>query len=228
MQATRQQILDFLRDHGDASVRELGEHLDLTATGVRQHLTILQREGLVGSRELRGKVGRPALVYSLTESGEATYPKSYDQLASALLTAARDTLDDAAFGELLRRAAEPLARPHLARLEGLTAAERVEAACQVLRDQELIADWEEQDGAFLLHERTCPYLEVAQQHRAACDVDVAYIAQLTGMRVELECCRMHGDEGCTYRMVPGQPVPLASDPSLRLPVTSVAASRTSD
>ena len=201
MQATRQQILDFLRSEGEGSVRDLAQHLALTSTGVRQHLTVLEREGFVTSRELRGKVGRPALAYSLTSVGEALFPKSYDRLARALLDAARETLDPATFAEVLRRTAAPLAAPHIESLAGLAPAERVAAACDVLRTWDLVADWEQDgNGNFLLHERTCPYLEVAREDRATCAIDVAFIEQLTGMHAELTCCQMRGDEGCTYRM----------------------------
>lgn len=201
MQATRQQILDHLRTAGEASVRDLAGRLGLTSTGVRQHLTVLEREGYVASRELRGRVGRPALSYSLTSLGEALYPKAYDRLAGALLTAARESLEPAAFAALLRRAAEPLAAPHRESLEGLEPQARVEAACAVLRDWDLVVDWEQdRDGAFLLHERTCPYLEVARRDPATCAVDVAFITELTGMHAELTCCQMRGDDVCTYRM----------------------------
>lgn len=203
MQATRQQILDRLRADGESNVRELARYLGLTATGVRQHLTVLEREGYVATRELRGKVGRPALAYSLTGRGEGLYPKAYDRLASALLTAAREALAPAAFAAMLQRAAKPLAAPHREALAGLEPAERVEAACTVLREWNLVADWErDRDGAFLLHERTCPYLEVAREDRATCEIDVAFISELTGMHAELTCCQMRGDDVCTYRMLP--------------------------
>ncbi len=203
MQATRQQILDFLRAEGEGSVRDLADHLGLTSTGVRQHLTVLEREGFVVSRELRGKVGRPALSYSLTNDGEALFPKSYDRLASALLVAARSTLDADTFATLLRRAAGPLAAPHLEQLTVLPPAERMDAACEVLRQSDLVVDWErDAQGNFLLHERTCPYLEVARDDPAACMIDVAFIEQLTGMHAELTCCQMHGGNDCTYRMRP--------------------------
>ena len=47
MQSTRQQILEYLQRHGRGTVKELGELLDLTSTGIRQHLTVLERDGLV-------------------------------------------------------------------------------------------------------------------------------------------------------------------------------------
>ena len=89
MQATRQDILDFLRRHRQSTVKELGEHLGLTSTGIRQHLTVLERDGLVEAREERGHVGRPALVYRLTAKGDALFPKMYDALANAVIEEAR-------------------------------------------------------------------------------------------------------------------------------------------
>ena len=85
MQSTRQQMLEYLQRSGRATVKELGQLLGLTATGIRQHLTVLERDGLVDAREERGRVGRPTLVYSLTEKADSLFPKTYDVLASVLL-----------------------------------------------------------------------------------------------------------------------------------------------
>ena len=91
IQETRQQILDYLRVHPDATVRSLGELLVLTATDVRQDLTILEPDDLIESREQRGNVGRPALVYSLTSDGEASYPLVYGLLSNVMLDEVRST-----------------------------------------------------------------------------------------------------------------------------------------
>ncbi len=47
LQPTRRQILDHLRLHSQATVKDLGQLLGLTSTGIRQHLTVLERDGLV-------------------------------------------------------------------------------------------------------------------------------------------------------------------------------------
>src|SRR3990172_4149610 len=126
MQATRQQILDYLRRNGRATVKDLDVHLGLTSTGVRQHLTVLEREGLVEAHEERGRVGRPALVYSLTEQGDALYPKKYDQLANTLLEEVRELAGAQALQTLLRRVALRFAEPYRGSLEGKPLAERVQ------------------------------------------------------------------------------------------------------
>ena len=202
MQATRQQILDHLRLRTEATVRELGEFLSLTATGVRQHLTVLEQEGLVSSREERGKVGRPALVYSLTARGEASYPMRYDVVANALLDEVHSTYGPAAYQQMIKGVAVRMAAPHASRLAGAPLENRVDAACELVRDQGVVADWERKDGGFLLHERTCPYPEMARHNSAACVIDVAYMRELTGMDARLVECRVRGDRGCTYRLQP--------------------------
>lgn len=208
MQETRQRILDHLRVTPEATVRELGDVLGLTPTGVRQHLTVLEQSGLVETREERGKVGRPALMYSLTSAGEATFPTDYDFLSNVLLDEVRDSYGADRFHDVVRRVALRMAEPHLEQLEGASPEERVEAACAILRSRDIVADWERDGDAFILNERTCPYPEVARKNSATCVIDVAYIQELTGMDTRLVKCRVRGDTGCTYRL---QQEPAAAD-----------------
>jgi predicted ArsR family transcriptional regulator len=204
MQATRQQILDHLRVQPAASVRDLVRLLGLTATGVRQHLTILEQEGLIESHEQRGRVGRPALRYALTVLGDAGYPKRYEELANALLDEVREAFGSGGLQRVARGVAGRMAETH-ASVRAQTAPEaRVEAVAAMLRAQGMVADWEHDGSAILLHERTCPYPEVARRHAVTCAVDVALIRDLTGMDARLTECLVRGDGCCTYRLVPEQ------------------------
>ena len=120
MQPTRRQILDYLRRYGKGSVQELGDLLGLTSTGIRQHLTILERDGLIEGHEERGRVGRPALVYSLTDLGDALYPKKYAALASLILEQVRATSGDDGVQELLSGRRNEKREPYLDRVAGWT------------------------------------------------------------------------------------------------------------
>lgn len=204
MQVTRQQILDFLRQCGEGSVRDLGAHLDLTATGVRQHLAILEREGFVVSREIRGHVGRPALTYRLTATAEGLYPKSYGEIASALLESARAALPEDAYQRVVAGAAESLAAPYLPMLAGLSTTERVEAACGVLRSQDVVVTCESDGGdGFVLVERTCPFRDAASTHDTVCGMHEALVGRLAGMKATLISTLAAGADRCVYHLVPG-------------------------
>ena len=140
MQATRQQILDYLRRNSRATVKDLDSHLGLTSTGVRQHLTVLEREGLVEAHEERGHVGRPALVYQLSDKGDGLYPKKYDQLANILLEEVRQVAGGQALQTLLRRVALRFAEPYAERLEGKSLPERVNEATRIINERGSEAD----------------------------------------------------------------------------------------
>jgi predicted ArsR family transcriptional regulator len=205
MQATRQQILDHLRRNGRATVKELDGILGLTSTGVRQHLTVLQREGLVEAQEERGHVGRPALVYSLSERGEALYPKSYDQLANIMLEEVREVAGSQALQTLLRRTATRFADPYKSRLEGKTLAERVGEATEIIRERGSEVDCVQQGDDWLIRQYTCPFPKVASENSCVCALDVEFVRQLVGADARLSTSLLRGDRACTYRIRPPQP-----------------------
>ena len=200
MQATRQQIVDFLRRQGRATVKELDAHLGLTSTGVRQHLTVLEREGLVEAQEERGHVGRPALVYRLTVKGDALYPKKYDQLANMLLEEVRELAGSQALQTLLHRVAGRFAEPYRARLGDKSLAERVDEAARIIRERGSEADCVQEGDGWLIRQSTCPFPQVAGQNSCVCALDVEFVRQLTGADARLTTSLLRGDQACTYRI----------------------------
>jgi len=204
MQATRQQILDYLRQHGRATVKDLDAHLSLTSTGVRQHLTVLEREGLVEAHEERGHVGRPALVYRLTEQGDALYPKAYDQLAIILLEEVRAS-GGAQLQSLVRGAATRFAKPYRERVEGRPLAERVNEATEIIRERGFLADCHQDGDDWLIEQYTCPFPRVANQNSCVCALDVEFVRQLVGADARLSTSLLRGDHACTFRVRAAQP-----------------------
>jgi DeoR family suf operon transcriptional repressor len=183
-------------------VRELADLLNLTPTGVRQHLTVLERDGLVTSYEERGRVGRPAHIYRLTEEGERLYPRNYDTLANLLLEEVRAMAGADVLQRLLRRVSTRMAERYADRIEGRPLSERVEATAAALREQGCVVELEQLGDEFLLHECTCPYRNVARQHSAVCALEVDFVRRMTGTDAKLTSSLLRGDTACTYRIRP--------------------------
>ena len=202
MQATRQQIVDYIRRHGRATVKQLDAHLGLTSTGVRQHLTVLEREGLVEAQEERGHVGRPALVYRLTDKGEALYPKKYDQLANILLEEVREVAGGQALQTLLRRVAVRFAEPYRARVDGKALPERVKEATAIIQERGCQVDCVQDGQDWLIQQHTCPFPRVASENSCVCALDVEFVRQLVGTDARLSTSLLRGDNACSYRVRP--------------------------
>jgi predicted ArsR family transcriptional regulator len=201
MQSTRQHILEYLQRQGRATVKELGKLLGLTSTGIRQHLTVLERDGLVDAREERGRVGRPTLVYSLTEKADALFPKTYDALATILLEEIRSSQGNERLHEILHNVAGRMAAPYVEQLEGRPLPQRVQEAARILEEQGCMVGLRESDGhEYFIDEFTCPIPKVAQQDRAVCVLHVDFVRMLTGSDTRLTQSLLRGERSCTYRV----------------------------
>jgi predicted ArsR family transcriptional regulator len=203
MQSTRQQILEYLQRHGRGTVKELGELLGLTSTGIRQHLTVLERDGLVDAHEERGRVGRPTLVYSLTGKADTLFPKTYDLLASVLLEEIRENQGNEALHKMLHKVARRMAEPYNDRVKGKAFGERMQETAAILEEQGCMADWSQGDGGeYYIDEYTCPFPKIAQADRAVCALHVEFVGMLTGGEAKLTRSLMRGERACTYRVRP--------------------------
>lgn len=199
MQSTRQQILEYLQRQGQVTVKALGQQLGLTSTGIRQHLTVLERDGLIQAREARGRVGRPALVFTLTDKGRSLFPKRYDALAVALLDEVMESRGNEELQQLVRAVARHMAEPYLERVEGKDFRGRVETVVGIMREQGCQVDWEPHNGDFLIHEYACPYANVVKGYHAICTVDVEFIHRLTGGETRLVRSLVRGEPACSFR-----------------------------
>jgi predicted ArsR family transcriptional regulator len=76
MQATRQRILEILKERNTATVEELAKDLGLTPVTIRHHLDILRSEGVSQAPQVkrRDTPGRPQHVWS-NRSGRRLFPQ---------------------------------------------------------------------------------------------------------------------------------------------------------
>jgi predicted ArsR family transcriptional regulator len=118
------------------------------------------------------------LIYRLTATGDALYPKKYDELANALIEEARSVLGPQALAQLMKSVAARFASAQTSRVAGKPLAERVQAASEILEARgsvvTLVADGD--DYAVCTH--TCPYWNVATKNSIICALDVEFVRQI--------------------------------------------------
>ena len=88
---SRRQIIRLLKRRGPLPVEEIAEHLDVTVSGARQHLSSLERDGVVTYQRIRQGPGRPRHLYELTERGDALFPGATPSSLNELLGYVRET-----------------------------------------------------------------------------------------------------------------------------------------
>lgn len=185
MQDTRQQILEILKRHGEVTVQELSNELELTSVTVRHHLEILRSEGYISEPEIRrsSRPGRPRYVYRLTSTAADLFPNNYSGLASALLDTIQECMEPEQLEVVYERAAARIADQAGDLPQELDS--RLQGAVTFLNQQGFVSRWEEQDDKFCIYVSSCPYHHVSQDHPETCQIDHHMLQMLTGANIKV-------------------------------------------
>ena len=198
MKSTRDRILQTMLRNPRSTINELADAVGINPISVRHHLTNLQVEGLVTAEEERHGVGRPRLVYFLTEDGLEKFPTRYLRLTTRILTQMKDKFPQPMVSEMFREVATTMADEHSAELKGLNVEERLDAMKNLLAEEGFVVEWEKKGEEYLIHEITCPYLQVGQSHPEVCTVDQTLISKMLAVPANKIQCILSGAAHCTY------------------------------
>ncbi|MCJ7717208.1 MAG: helix-turn-helix transcriptional regulator [Anaerolineales bacterium] len=181
-------------------MNELAEAVDINPISVRHHVTKLEAEGLIQSEEERHGVGRPHLVYSLTNKGMEQFPQRYLQLTLRLLEQLKATLSEKVLGDIFQELAEGIAEDMTrgVDLEDLSLEERLHLLQEVLTAEGFMVTLQEENGDFYLVEASCPYHHVGEDYPEICVVDQELIAHFTSTTPKRIECILDGDKQCKY------------------------------
>jgi predicted ArsR family transcriptional regulator len=161
---TKGQILTLLKRNGGHSVAELATELKLAPITVRQHLTRLERDGLLLTDQQAGPSGRPHYVFKLTAKAHAAaFPQRSDRLVELLVQEISSLqgceLDGLSAREksclVLQRVAQRLASEYAPLLGGWTLQERVSFVTEVMQAEGGLAEWEKTDLGYEIRDFNC-------------------------------------------------------------------------
>jgi len=177
--STRMEVLELLRRKGRSSAETIANDLGVTPNAVRQHLTNLEREGLVVSQPERSGRGRPSLLFGLTERADAVFPKRYGQLATMVLQEVQEMGGPDALDEVFARVAARHAGALERDLDGLDFDEKLRrVVAWIGRAGTLVEQAESPEGVKItIH--NCPFRNTALKFPQVCTITPQLISRLT-------------------------------------------------
>lgn len=202
MKSTRDRILQTLLRSPRSTINELAEAVGINPISVRHHLTNLQMEGLVNAQEERHGVGRPRLVYVLTDEGMERFPTRYLRLTTRLLARMKESMSGPMVSKLFSQVAEDLAAEYANQVKGLSMEERLETVKELLAEEGFTVEWEKAEDGYRIHEITCPYYQIGQSHPEVCTVDQTLISKMLAVPASKVQCILDGNAHCTYLVKP--------------------------
>jgi predicted ArsR family transcriptional regulator len=193
------QVIEYIKRNGSATIRELEELLGVTTNAVRQHLQALQADGYIERRQVNSGVGRPHHAYSISAKAHDLFACHCDDLALTLLEEVFALEGQERAKMLLDRVGDRLAKRYAPSVRGDLLQDRVEQLAGALHQRGVLTDVEvEDENMIVLHAYNCPYHELAQEHRAICEMDEEVMRKVLGSDVNLSACMMDGHRGCSF------------------------------
>jgi len=196
----RGDVLVAVKKAQPVTATELGAQFGLTANALRRHLKELESEGLVRcGRQVRG-VGGPVLLYSLTEQGEALFPRAYDATLTTLLDGVRSQRGTDGVVELFRAQWEHVAGGAKEQLAALPLNERAQLLAELLTSHGYMAEAGASADASetLIREHNCVLRAVAEKFPEVCVAEERFLAEFLGAVVERRQHIASGASCCEY------------------------------
>lgn len=194
-------VLQWLQQHGHATIPELCDRLSVTATAIRQRLNRLQDQGLIDRDTIRASRGRPHHAYVLTDAGRQQLGDNYAELAMLLWDEVQQLEDSALRNRLFRRLEQQLAQRYGATVQGKTLDQRFEQLRNSLKDKGFRVEIESRDGLPILREMHCPYHKLAAGDPEICGVEQRVFEQVLGVKLALtQSCR-NGHGCCEFQII---------------------------
>jgi len=198
---TRKALMGMLKRAGEMDAASLAKELGVSKVAVRQHLAYMQSAGQLAQRLVRRPVGRPALVYRLTEAAESSFPQSSDRVALDLLARLEKTIGAEALEKLFQARLRDLSKDYAARMAGAKTWEEKLALLAEIRDEEgYLCNVERgADGTQRLIEHHCPVAAIAKQHPQVCRYELELFRRVLGdPKLKRAEHILSGQHACVY------------------------------
>ena len=197
---TRSSIVQLLLE-GSVTAGQIGDHLGISAAGVRRHLDALIEAGDAESSaaavwQHNGR-GRPAKRYRLTAAGRAKLGHTYDDLAAAAMRQLREIGGDDAIRTFARRRIDSI-------LAGVSPQADLQSTADQVADALTAAGYATTTtavtgpiGGVQICQHHCPVSHVAEEFPELCDAEREAFAEVLGTHVQRLATIVNGDCACT-------------------------------
>ncbi len=200
MKSTREKVLQTLVSNPRSTILEIANYVGINAISVRHHLTSLLAASLVAAEEERHGVGRPRLVYFLTDRGMEMFPTRYYRLTNNLLTALKASMPDKDLKNIFRKMAEKLSDDYKPAFEALKFEDKLELLKSIMAREGYELTITKSGSKYQLNEVSCPFYQIGKEHPEICLFDKTLIANLLSISEDQVEHFQNNENHCAFQI----------------------------
>ena len=214
----RAELLVALKKAQPVTAHELGAQFGLTPNALRRYLKVLEEDGLVRYRRIVRGLGAPVYAFSLTESGEALFPRTYASALTTALTSLREEHGSDAVREVFSKEWTALSADAGPLMHSLPLAERASLMAELLTSRGYMAEAvtepaahadeishdeshvvaTDDDSVTTLRLFNCSMREIADKFPEACEAEAQFVSEMLGVPMFRRAHQLRGCRTCEY------------------------------
>lgn len=198
-------LLQLIKSQGPQTSGTLAKKLGLTSMGARQHLLRLEEKQIVSSFHEKAQVGRPKLLWQLTEKGHARFPDRHADLTLHLIDSIKVIYGEEGLDKLISAREAQMSNHYIAAISGCKSLDEKVAMLAQLRSAEgyMAATEQLNENEYLLIESHCPICSAAKTCQNFCRSELNLFNQCFGEEASVERTEhiVSGDRRCSYRIM---------------------------
>lgn len=195
-------MLNELKRTQGLCVADLAERIGMSYMGIKGICLDLEKRGLLDTWRQPQKIGRPHMLYRLTQRAHDLFPTASNSMTIDALEAARKLFGTTAPEKLLLVVFQQKAEQYLAKVKGETAAERAKWLAR-LRDHDghmANCEIDEPTGAVRIVEHHSPILDLLRAFPIVAKMETDLFQRILGVPVEREEITASGLYCATFRV----------------------------
>lgn len=199
-QTTKDKIMDYLKKEVAMTVYDLTQRLNITDMAVRKHLSILEKDQFIQSKEVKQPMGRPLHIYSISEKGEKLFPKNYEGITVDFLNDVKDIHGEETINSLFSRREQRLTQEYSNRITSKLPSEKMKEIVHLQNEKGYMADGTQlDDHTFELVEYNCPIWAIAKDYKMACKCETSMLKNVLDTDdINRVSCKSDGDAHCKF------------------------------
>jgi predicted ArsR family transcriptional regulator len=183
------------------TVENLAKGLGITDNAVRQHLTALERDGIVEKGEM-STGGRPEQLFGLTTVGRELFPRHCSWFAELLISSVREEQGSEALRERLESMGRAVGRQVATKLVEITdKAERIRTLSVIMRELGYQSASVDRPNEKLpaIEASHCVFHSLAQRYPEVCYFDLAMMSQVVDSDIIHDECMVRSGNVCRFK-----------------------------
>jgi predicted ArsR family transcriptional regulator len=197
----KKKLLYYLKVMQQAGLEELAAVMKVSRMAVHKHLSFLQQRGLVEAVETRGRVGRPKMMYQLTNQSKTVFPKSYSAIATHALDFIERNMGKEGVEKVLHERQGELFEQYYKRLKDTDFDKQVKELARIRDEEGYMAESKKESKSARKHvllEYNCPIIHIAEKHWEACSIETELFEKLLDADIETTHRAAKGDAVCKF------------------------------